>query len=209
MSAADTQALTRALVGMCNAFNEGLCHVPRSPNPFKQSPGRLPRTEPGRTAAVIYDMMTDSTGHDILDSGGYYGRAWQQNRTNGFERHPEAWLSFDSDGEIYGAGVSLFAYLNEFLTFDAGLQSEFEKFNKKYDPENRKAWLEIMEAFADEKDSNRCGAYNTYNDEWSLLSGIIQYVTVDTEDGECILLQHHGGCDVRGVPHTAKVSLRP
>lgn len=195
MSVTDSQAVIRELVGLLDAANTGM--IPDGPpNPFRVS-GSIPRSEPDRTASVIYDMMTENTGSHMLDSGGAYGRAFQQNRTNGFERGPEAWLSFDGDGEIYGAGVSLFAFLCEFLTFDARLQSDFEKFNRKYDPENRKAWLEIMEAFGREMGSY-CGAYNTYNDEWSLLSGIVQYVTVQPDDGRGILLQHHGGRDVRG-----------
>lgn len=195
MSVTGTQAVIRECVGLLDAVNTGMVQD-GPPNPFRMS-DRIPRSEPNRTASVIYDMMTENTGSHMLDSGGAYGRAFQKNRTNGFERGPEAWLSFDGDGKVDGAGVSLFACLCEFLTFDARLQRKFDKFNRRYDPENRKAWLEIMEAFGDEN-CGRGGVYNTYNDEFGLLSGIIQYVTVQTDDCDSILLQHHGGCDVRG-----------
>ena len=163
-------------------------HESSHPRPYNPHKG---------TARVVFNMMTESTGASLLDSGEYYGRKWQSNRKNGFDTAPNAWPSFDHDGKIDGICVNTFALLCDYLDYDDALQKRFMCWCARTDPDNQKAWLESMEEFADSVDSEY-GVCNTCNDEHSLMD-VVQFVRFTDEDGETgILLQYHGGCDLRG-----------
>lgn len=159
-------------------------------------------TDTPTTEDVIFGMLTENTGRHFLDSGGAYGRAWEKNQGKtlaDFQAAPEAFW----DG--YGVTLSVFHFLKDVLTYDADLDAEFQQFadSPMFADDG---WLEIMEAFAEYKEARRPTTVNTYNGE-DLLSQTIQYTAfIPSGDMSCwwddddavILLQIHGGCDVRG-----------
>lgn len=161
---------------------------------------------------VIFQMLTENTGSHFLDSGGAYGRNWQRNKgltLADFESLPDELFTLDS---FYSQGtkkyyiertVPLFSYLAG-PGSNLGLDSFCHRFNsintrgdswasEKYygvtsDAErflDRYGFLEIHRPF------------NSYNYE-SDLSQVIQGSWIHRDDNVYLLLQIHGGCDVRG-----------
>ena len=146
------------------------------------------------TEQVIYEMLTENTGTHLLDSGGAYGRNWERNQLKtleDFRREPRVSVSY---GE---AVVSVFHFLNEHLSYEEGLDLDFQKFR---DNASDDAYdLEIMETYAQQVASNpdTIWSYNTYNGD-NPLSQTLQFVTFEIGSRFFVLLQVHGGCDVRG-----------
>jgi hypothetical protein len=132
---------------------------------------------------------------------------------------------------------NVYHWLAQRCEIDTKLDAIFHgEFLKENDPENSKNWLELMDAFpdwvaqwvtwdydvtsADQEES--CddvyfevgGVYgegkpfcvNTYNNE-DMLSQVIRYVYFTWDKEEYVVLQIHGGADVRGgysTPHVFK-----
>ena len=181
------------------------------------------RTE---TAAVLAAMLTENTGTHFLDSGGIakydaggnyvgsdcgYGRHWQRNQHRNFDAEPATVLSFK-----YGIEVthSVYHRLLERVEYDEQMQELFDEF-----VEDRKVthWLQDMEDFPEwlrDRGHEVTGLYgdgepftvNTYNGE-DLLSQVLQYLYMEVDGEPDILLQIHGGCDVRGG-YTAPKAFR-
>ena len=152
------------------------------------------------TAQKLYELMTESTGASILDSGGAgtAGRAWEKNQVNNFDEWPAAFFSFEDDGKIEQLTGSLYQILCEHLEFEDEWTQKYIKFDEDEDPDHRAVWINTMEKFAEQLDEDY-RSDNTYNLENSL-TGDIQYVSFeDPDSGERIyLIQHHGGADARG-----------
>lgn len=154
-------------------------------------------------AKQIYDLLTESTGGHLLDSGDAYGRAWSNNRQNDFDKKPPAVFTVDHDGKLDGMALNLFHVLNEWLDYDKEIQREFERFNKKEFMELEAMGAEFsidekLEKFIESRDGSHIERINTYNEE-TMLSGTVDIVKYrDDERGEDIIfVSHHGGCDVR------------
>jgi hypothetical protein len=169
---------------------------------------------------VIAEMLTESTGADILDSGGAYGRHWQSNRqVKDFRAQgscmveicaPKRYKS-DRNGKWHTteSGIDIqynvFHYLTDNLEINATareLQKRFDEYEKQ--PENRDTgYLALMEDFSEilcKEGFTSQGTWNTYNGE-SLLSQVLQIVSVANTKDEYDtywILQIHNGCDVRG-----------
>jgi len=163
-----------------------------------------------KTAKVLKAMLTENTGVHMLDSGGAYGRSWQANQGRAFEAEPAATINI---GEGYiDIMRSTFHFLNECLEFDEAMNERFQAFNRAEDPGNQTPWLPLTEEFAESIEAS--GIYgegdpltiNTYNHD-SLLDQVIQYVYFEIEEQGYVLLQIHGGCDVRGG-YTAPKAFR-
>ena len=164
-----------------------------------------------KTAQVLKAMLTENTGTHMLDSGGAYGRAWQQNKGRDFDAEPAATISVE-EGYI-DIRRSTFHFLNECLEFDEAMDARFGAFNRKRDPGDQIPWLALMEEFTDELRALNLygegppvtGIYgegkpvtvNTYNHE-SLVDQILQYIYFEIDEQGYVLLQIHGGCDARG-----------
>ena len=146
---------------------------------------------------TIYKMLTENTGIAMMDSGGSNNRAWQQNQgktLQDFKNEAEVTHEFD-----YGYTISLFHYLTNQLELD----SICKEFNTKFD--NMEEWGGDIFGVSDEAynwlmNGFNCEigtVFNSYNGE-SFLSQVIQgrYLTINSE--HYVLLQIHGGCDVRG-----------
>lgn len=154
------------------------------------------------TERVIADMLTENTGRHFLDSGSAYGRHWERNQGKGlehFRNQPDAW--FDSFGTLH---LSVFHFLTARLEYDDEVQQQWENWLENTHDVNRYSVWD-MQAFAE--DIGGTGLYgdgaplvvNTYNGE-DALEQTIQYVAWHDPEWNVdrVLLQIHGGCDVRG-----------
>jgi hypothetical protein len=199
------------------------------------------------TERKIAEMLLENTGASFLDSGGAYGRAWQNARAkylgkpvpnSSFSGTPLTWPSDPDEDEIgiaatimdseergtitdWGVTVNTFHWLVDRLTYHPELDAKYQRWervtNFGKDHWNADWGLTLMERFTDQLHGERgivSGIYgdgeafteNTYNGE-DALDRTLQYTffsftgTTDNEflpDGTYVLLQIHGGCDVRG-----------
>lgn len=154
------------------------------------------------TTEIIKAMLTENTGVHFLDSGGDDNRRWQRNQGVDFDSQPKYRAEFSIcpiDGTLQvDTSVNLYHWMNDNLHYDADLQARFDAWveeRNKYTP-----WLVLMEEFAEEFSRGKPVTVNTYNEQ-SDLSQVVQYVEFcDRSQHETshVLLQVHGGCDVRG-----------
>lgn len=145
-----------------------------------------------RTEQVIYEMLTEHTGRHMLDSGGESGRSWQRNQSKSLEDFKnEPRTTFDA--KYYDASASLFHHLNDSLTYSEEWTAAFNE----YAATREEGWLELMESFPTYMGLERGFTENSYNRE-SILSQVIQYSTFSAGGQTLVLLQVHGGADVRG-----------
>lgn len=149
---------------------------------------------------IIYEMLVENTGIAMMDSGGSNGRMWQRNQgktLEDFQSEPE----FKKEDDYYI--VSLYHYLKYYAGLS--LDDTCDWYNHTFVP--AKNWdsdiygvsREGAEALK-EKGYRILDSFNSYNGE-SSLSQVIQgtYITNDgTDIPDYVLLQVHGGCDVRG-----------
>lgn len=162
-----------------------------------------------KTEAVIYGMLTENTGTHFLDSGGTNGRLWQRNQQltlDDFKKQPDATI----DPEWGDVEKSLYHHLNSYLTFDEPLNAHFEAFAKGLPDEG---WLEVIELWLDSLGVDPEGGdfygdarwvFNSYNFEY-WLTQTIQGATFGLNGQGYLILQVHGGADVRGGYTAPKV----
>lgn len=162
------------------------------------------QTITNNTEAVIYGMLTENTGTHMLDSGGTDGRAWQRNALKtleDFKNEPEAWLDASEWPEV---SKSAFWHLVNNLEHDAGLTAAYHEFANDYPNES---WLEINELWLDKLGIEEEGgdfygnarwSFNSYNFDGWLVDQTIQGTTWGMANREYVILQVHGGADVRG-----------
>jgi hypothetical protein len=159
------------------------------------------QTITNNTEAAIYAMLTENTGGSILDSGGAYGRNWERNQkktVDDFKTEPVAWLETK-----YGIVTkSLYWHLVEHLDIDEPLTAHFDKFA---DQNLEAGYYELMELWLDKlgvAESNDLykgrWSFNTYNFENWLPNQTIQGAFFDLNGTDYLIMQVHGGCDVRG-----------
>ena len=168
-------------------------------------------TKTKTTKEVILEQLLENTGRELGDSGDHYGRSWQRNQGKTWEdftRNPVI-----TEARVYKHGpnpvleitgtVSLAAWLDANLDYDSEMQASYEMYvETEGDPDDYD--LVNMEAFAESiNDGDHwCGSkypatINSYNDECDL-SQTIQFVEFAYGGDTYVLLQVHGGCDVRG-----------
>lgn len=168
---------------------------------------------------TLHKMITENTGRSFLDSGSAYGRNWERNQgitVKALKAMPSATC------DQYGCyTINVFQFLRDRLYLDDVCKA----FNRKHVPTSDwdgdmayglsakgQQWLEKREFSVCGSDSG----FNTYNDS-APLSQVLQgtWLTNDPEwDGEFdyyaeyyLLLQLHGGCDVRGGYTDARLFL--
>ena len=167
-----------------------------------------------KTKELIHAMLTENTGRALCDSGDAYGRNWQRNQGKTLadcEAEPSATLEVrkysDREGKTYWEmypTISLFHHLTDCLTQD-DICREFnampvEDWNGDYYGTSAEGqeWIDSMFK------GGEC--FNSYN--WNAnFSQVIQYTMlehIDTDE-KYVLLQIHGGCDVRGGYTDAKL----
>lgn len=153
----------------------------------------------------IYEMLTENTGTHFLDSGGANGRMWQRNQKKTIEdfqdeptatvelewwRENDAWLSLD---------VSTFHYLTSVLSLDLYCAEFNARPCKNWDSENFYGVSDEGESWLLDLFEIKGSSWNSYN--WDCpLSQVLQgceLTHIETGD-TYVLLQVHGGADVRG-----------
>jgi len=168
------------------------------------------------TKKLVYAMLTENTGSHMLDSGGAYGRNWSRNQAKtieDFDNEQEQTIEksewTDRDGKVhtqYERTVSVFHYLSELE-----LDHVCDKFNELNtdckDWDGDFAWgvsqkgADFLELIGMESKHE----FNTYNGDCDL-SQVLQGTWLEDADGDTyLLLQIHGGCDVRGGYTDAKL----
>lgn len=165
------------------------------------------------TAQVLHDMLKENTGVHMLDSGMSCGRHWQRNQARDFDNEPETTITGRWD--YVEVTHNVYHWLKNRLTYNEELDQRFRDYAHRDDDYyfQSESWLQCAEGFLEilgkeheeEYGHGLGGIYgegepfcvNTYNEE-ELLSQILQFYYWEDEDGEHVLLQIHGGADVRG-----------
>jgi hypothetical protein len=146
---------------------------------------------------VIYEMLTECTGTALCDSGGAYGRNWEKNQgktLEDFQREPEVFV----DREFGTYTISVFHYLTKQLGRDHYCE-EFDSANvasKDWDGDTYGV-SKAGQAVLDKYNAKLGNPFNSYNGE-DFLSQVIQGTICELLGRSYVLLQLHGGCDVRG-----------
>jgi hypothetical protein len=167
-------------------------------------------TDATKTEQVIFDMLTENTGTHFLDSGGDDGRHWQRNAKktlDDFLSEPYATI----DPKYGDVSVSTFHYLAERLVFAQGMTEQFQEFAKEYKDES---WREVMALFVEslgiaeqDRDSieDQTWEFNSYNFDRFIIGQTLQGRFFTIGNTEYLMLQIHGGADVRGGYTAPKV----
>lgn len=159
----------------------------------------------------IYAMLIENTGKHMLDSGTAYGRNWERNKSKtieDFNNEPEQQITYDSRYQGFERLVSVFHYLSE-LDIDY-ICEQFNELNRdatNWDSNFYGVSLEASEYLDSLKNQDiqidelpygeRWSSFNTYNGD-SDLSQVLQGSWIKIDDDMYLILQIHGGCDVRG-----------
>jgi hypothetical protein len=156
-----------------------------------------------KTAQRLYEIITENTGTHMLDSGGSNGRNWQRNQGHTLEEwleRPSAILETE-----YGTypTLDLFGFLNARLTLTERAQQFQEAFEVWLAEDSERSafscadmedWVSQFHNSEAEFTAEICNSYNWEN----FLSQTIQYVNFEFQGETFVLLQVHGGADVRG-----------
>ena len=156
---------------------------------------------------TIIAMLRENTGKHFLDSGGAYGRHWERNEHTTFESEAPVTCEIWNDEVEYtisvyhylsNAGLSLCAVCNEFNR----LQDQSDNWDAGTEcyGVSSEAW-DYLEGNHEVTVNN---VWNTYNGE-SNLSQVLQGAYLDIDQDKYVLIQVHGGCDVRGGYTDAKL----
>ena len=185
------------LLGLTQMYDQIETLASEEAHPMPTKPTNYTKTE-----SILHDMLTENTGVAMCDSG-MYGRHWEKNRsTNDFRNKPYANVD---EGCI---SLSLFHYLNEKLTYDGKMNAKFKRFSTSLKMKDE-GWLTCMEEFVEKygckNDYMGYGTENSYNGECSLDQTIQFSWFTDDNDISYIILQVHGGADVRGGYSEPKV----
>jgi hypothetical protein len=151
-----------------------------------------------RTESKLTEMFTANTGRHLLDSGGAYGRNWERNQgltVQDFSGQPKA--TWERGGYIT---VNAWHYLNDRLEYSkaAEVLTRLMHVWELADFDNRNLYnLGDQEDFLKHLGAEPGNVWNTYN--WdNLLSQTLQGYDFELAGSRYVMLQVHGGCDVRG-----------
>ena len=173
-----------------------------------------------RLSQTITAMLKENTGKNFLDSGGSTGRHWQRNQLveDFTTTEPVTW-----ELDTYNDQTELLVTLNVYhYLMDLSLDDRCIAFNTLQDSDggdwvtnSDDGWNLASHFYGMTKSGvdylaelivpNSIGrTFNTYNDE-SILSQTLQGTFIDIDDEKYVLLQIHGGADVRGGYTTSKL----
>ena len=145
-----------------------------------------------QTEEIIASMMVENTGSSILDSGGAYGRHWQENQGLDVDHWTNS-PRVEVEGRWGYVHLSTFHHLVEQLDYAPRLDAMYQAFTK----DSHDSHLEDIANFIETIGASECFSDNSYNHE-SNLSQVIQYTVFSTPNNLYLALQVHGGADVRG-----------
>jgi len=157
-----------------------------------------------KTREVVKEMLYENTGRHFLDSGGIYGRHWEQNQGVNFDEQPYATVEFwdYNQGEEINVEYtkSIYHFLCEGFEYSPLFTEFFKEFCSDHPDEED---LYLMKVFQRKllglgyKVKN-LGADNTYNYENNLSQNLLyNYYDIEGE-GQLVLISVHQGCDARG-----------
>lgn len=167
-----------------------------------------------RLAQTITAMLKENTGKNFLDSGGSTNRHWQRNQlVEDFSTtEPVTW-----ELDTYNDQTELLVTLNVYhYLMDLSLDDRCIAFNSLQDSDGgdwvtnsdfygmTKSGVDYLAELQEFNEFEIGRTFNTYNDE-SILSQTLQGTFIDIDDEKYILLQIHGGADVRGGYTTSKL----
>lgn len=155
---------------------------------------------------AIIDMMTESTGCHMLDSGGAYGRSWQRNRqiTN-WDDLPKT--SVDVWGDQFTVSISTYHFLYSHLDITNESRSLDKEFNEFMENRKDTYYPDDMVDFA-KRFANPEGIINTCSFD-NLLDHVLQFNFFENDDIYYLILQTHNGCDLRGGYAKPKIFALP
>ena len=144
---------------------------------------------------AIIGMLKENTGRSLGDSGDHYGRNYERNATANFKKQAPVVARFGKGGIDVSRNVYHFL-MDTLQEHSPEMQKRFNAYCKRHSDEYP---MTNMEGFAKDMNGGSDGVYivNTYNGECNV-SQTLQYVTFNHYGDAYILLQIHGGCDVRG-----------
>jgi len=164
------------------------------------------------TKQIIYEMLTENTGTHPLDSGFANGRMWQKNQVktiDDFENEEVEKYELHKWNDNYELErtLSVYHYLKDLETDDIcnefnWLQHHSDNWESDCEPYgvSVEAWEYLNYEFKVDRDR----IFNTYNGD-SDLSQVLQGANIRINDEPYIILQIHGGADVRGGYTDAKL----
>ena len=159
---------------------------------------------------VIYAMLVENTGSNLVDSGGAYGRMYDRNRKHGIEDFKSA-PSCSLHAKVYSGGLeldvtkSLFHHLTSNLHYNEGMNELWMRFDEhfsdlKWDGEDgtmnkfyqwaKKNISKFHDAYEFEEGEHFSGY--TYNDDNILSQDFVYFIM-----GGWVFIQLHNGCDAR------------
>lgn len=150
----------------------------------------------------ISKMLKENTGTHFLDSGFDNGRNWQRNQSINFLNTPRVII----DRNFGDYSINLFWYLNEVLE----ITDQSEKFNNKLKNGRKKGeelhWVQECEEYLSDffelenikEPQNTCNWQNDFSQD-------MLFIEFEYLDEKYILLQVHGGADIRGGYTEAQV----
>lgn len=170
---------------------------------------------------TVAAMLTENTGTHFLDSGGVCGRAWQQNlgkTAADFEAQPSA------TAEVYvrewqgKLTAEVLPCVNVFHLLTGGAL-EIDSLCKEFNAMPVENWggdyngvslegQELLDLRGFSFDEGECQSFNTYN--WAaahsqVFQGVELVLAGEYGDDRYMLIQIHGGADVRGGYTDAKL----
>lgn len=169
---------------------------------------------------TIAAMLTQNTGIHMLDSGGAYGRNWQRNAgmtCEDFDAQPAATLEIDIRNWQDKPHVDAVLTVNIWHKLTSGIL-ELDEVCRDFNALDVDDWGSVLNGVSNSGEEwladrgfawdDHNSGFNTYN--WdNNFSQVIQgnFITLDGEYGEekYVLLQIHGGADVRGGYTDAKL----
>lgn len=165
---------------------------------------------------LVYSMLIENTGIHMLDSGFDNGRHWQQNQTKtleDFEKEPS--VDFDATDVTQSTEIELSISVFHYLT-NGGL--ELDDLCREYNASHCDDWDGDYYGVSTEQmkwlnknmfeQEHEQSSFNTYNGE-SNLSQVLQGTVLRRGVDHYVLLQVHGGADVRGGYTDAKLFYLP
>lgn len=160
---------------------------------------------------VIYAMLTENTGSNIVDSGGAYGRMYDRNRKKAiedFKSAPDCTLTarvYNGDNLELDVTKSLFHHLTSNLHYDEDMNELWMRFDEHFKDsywDGEDGTMNKFYQWAKKNNSKFHDAYEfedgehfsgyTYNEENILGQDFVYFIM-----GSWVFIQTHNGCDAR------------
>lgn len=164
---------------------------------------------------AISVMLKENTGSHMLDSGGAYGRNWERNQEKNFEDElvVDVW-GLDETGD-YCISVSVYHYLTGILDtseISEAMNRKLDEIREVTEGDEYPHWVQEVASLLEDEDrplfdgeiENLKDVWNTYNGE-NNLSQVLLFQTFTIGEQAYVILQIHGGCDVRGGYTNAQI----